>query len=154
MAGGRFFCTAQSSPQTRRELQGLVDFHTISRFTWAICSRLFLSLSGNSMIPHGADSHAPLFCRRRYRDNPWFLLAIYKLQNTKYIIVTTPAQFISLSAMAFALSAACKKLDFQLTHLPYLQLNSTQNSFSDKPTPWRGEVCIWRYCLQTKEYGI
>jgi len=36
--------------------------------------------------------------------------------------------------MAFALSAACKKLDFQLTHLPHLQLNSTKNSFSDKPT--------------------
>jgi len=76
------------------------------------------------------------------------------LQNTKYIIVTTPAQFASLPIMAFVLFAACKKLDFQLAHLPYLQLNSTQNSFSDKPTPWRGEVCIWRHCLQTKEYGI
>jgi len=56
--------------------------------------------------------------------------------------------------MVFVLFAACKKLDFQLVHLPHLQLNSTQNSFSDKPTPWRGEVCIWRRCLQTKEYGI
>jgi len=56
--------------------------------------------------------------------------------------------------MVFVLPTACKKLDFQLVHLPHLQLNSTKNSFSDKPTPWRGEVCIGRYCLQTKEYGI
>ena len=97
------------------------------------------------------SSFAPHFCPRQIPKPP--VNPLIK-QNTKYIIVTTPAQFVSLSAMVFVLSATCKKLDFQSVPPPYLQLESTEDSFADKPTPWRGEVCIWRHCLQTKEYGI
>ena len=97
---------------------------------------------------------ASLISQKKLPRQP--LISVRHLQITEYkIYYCHQTGAICLApTMAFVLFAACKKLDFQSLPPPYLQLESTEDSFADKPTPWRGEVCIRRHCLQTKEYGI